>query len=115
MTQLQALGLTLLFELPVVALLCARWKPDWARLMVVAAAASLVTHPFAWHGIRALQAATGSFAVAAAVGEPLVALVEGLLYAKVAGLGWRRGLFVGAAANAFSFGLGLVLSRAGWL
>ena len=43
------------------------------------------------------------------------ALVEGAMYARLVPLGWRRGQLLGVAANAFGFGLGLVLSRIGRL
>ena len=113
MTQAQALGLTLLFEVPLVLALAARWRPPWGRLALVACAASLLTHPFAWNGIRHLDALP--FWARAALFETAVALVEGAMYARLVPLGWRRGLLLGVAANAFSFGLGLVLSRMGWV
>ena len=113
MTQLQALGLTLLFEVPLVVLvvLLARWPAERGRLVLVSLACSLLTHPFAWHGIRAARALIPEFWPRALVGEVLVALVEGLLYAKLARLGWGRGMLLGFLANAWSFGLGLWISR----
>jgi hypothetical protein len=112
-TQAEALGLTLLFEVPLALLLAARWRPPWGRLLLVACATSLLTHPFAWNGIRHLDSLP--FWARAALFESAVALVEGVMYARLVPLGWKRGLLVGAVVNAFSFGLGLVLSRAGWI
>jgi hypothetical protein len=38
-----------------------------------------------------------------------VAVIEGLLFARLAGLDLRRGQVVGWTANALSFGVGLVI------
>lgn len=116
MSQLQALGLTLLLELPVVLLLARLlgWPVAWKRLLLLASAASLLTHPFAWEGLRWLRAWTPDFWPRAVVVEVAIALVEGVLYAKLGPLGWRRGLLLGLGVNAWSFGLGLVLARLWW-
>ena len=117
MTQLQALLLSLMLELPVVFLCVGvgRWLPrtGWRRLVIVGLAATLVSHPFAWAGFGVLRPVLPSFWLRALLIEGAVALFEGVLYARVARLGWLRGLAVGLAANAWSFGVGLVIME--WL
>jgi len=78
---------------------------DIVRLALLVAACTLITHPFAW-GIN--EALRGQFSYWPRVGaiELAVSLVEGGLYAPVAGFGWGRGMALGFAANAFSFTLG---------
>lgn len=112
MTQATALALTLAIELPLVLLLAAllRWHPSWPRLVLVALASSLLTHPFAWNGIRTLQP-YAPFWLRAGTIELLVALVEGAMYSRLVPLGWRRGMLAGLLVNAGSFGLGLLISR----
>ena len=115
MTQTQALLASLVLEVPLVlgvaaALGWCRGRGPLVRLLLVACAATLVTHPFAWHAFRGLAPLIDYWPRAALV-EGAVALTEGLLFARVAGLGARRGLALGFSANAFSYGLGLVLWR----
>lgn len=112
MSQLEALAITLAVELAVVAVFAIglRWwpRPAWSRALLVAAAASLLSHPWAWWlnttGLRALP-----FAERAAVIELGVVAVESIIYALAAGLPWRRAIVVAFVANAASFGLGLLL------
>lgn len=89
-----------------------RWPVSTARLLAVAVASSLLTHPFAWHGMSALAPHLPRGARYLLV-EGLVALAEGALYARLVPLSWRRGLLLGLFANGFSFGLGLLAFR--WL
>lgn len=113
MTQGVALLLSLLFELPLVFGLVAlgRWVPRarWGRLLLVGVAATLVTHPFAWHGFGLLRELVPPYWWRAALIEGGVAVVEGLIYAAFLGLRWWRGQLLGWAANGFSYGLGLVI------
>lgn len=113
MTQLQALLLSILLEVPVVVALARLLGVDTPlrRLVLTACAATLLTHPFAWHGFRVLSGVFPSYWVKAGVIEGGVAVVEGLLYWRVAGAGFGRGQALGWASNAFSYGIGLLLFR----
>lgn len=106
MTQITALALSLAVEVPVALLLARRWAP-WGRVAVVAIAATLLTHPFAWlaNGWIPLP-----FPPRAAIIEVSVAVVEAVIYARFVPLGAWRGALVSAVANAASFGLGLILA-----
>lgn len=114
-TQPQALALSIAIELPVVLGLALglRWIPRarLRRLLLVGVAATLLTHPFAWHGLPGLREVLPLFWARALLVEGLVAVVEGLLYARLLGLRLARGQALGWAANATSFGLGLLLMR----
>lgn len=110
MTQLQAMLLSVLFELPVVLALGLRRRPagtPWTRLALVGVAMTLITHRFAWTLNQELAA--WPFAPRAALVEGLVVLLEGALLARWARLGWRDGYAVALVANATSFGLGLLV------
>ena len=107
--------LSLAVEVPLAVGLAAgaRWASGGAalgRLALLACAATLLTHPFAWATFRGLQGAL-PWATRAVLVEGAVVLVEGALYARVAGLGARRGLALALAANGASFGIGLVFTR----
>lgn len=116
MTQGLALFLSILLELPIALGLVAalRWleRPAWPRLLLVGAAATLLTHPFAWNGFGWLRPTLPDYWARAVIIEGSVAVVEGLLYARLADLGLRRGLITGFAANGFSFGVGLLIVHA---
>ncbi len=112
MTQAQALLLSLLIEVPVALALCAAWGPGahagLRRVALTGLAATLLTHPFAWTLLPALQGQLPRYARWLLV-EGGVAVVEGLLYWRLGGLSPTRGQVVGWAANALSFGVGLVI------
>jgi len=112
MTQINALLLTLLVEAPVAAAAGAalgkRGAREIGRMMCIAIAGSLVTHPIAWWTNRLLMTSL-SFGLRALVIEVGVALVEGLLFAWLARLKPLQGLAVGALTNGASFGVGLVV------
>lgn len=115
MTQLQALLASLALEVPLVMGLAvglgwARGRKPVVRLLLVSLAATLVTHPFAWNAFRGLAPFLDYWPRAVLI-EGMVALTEGLLYARAAGLGAKRGLLLGFLANAFSYGLGILLWR----
>jgi uncharacterized membrane protein YdbT with pleckstrin-like domain len=109
MTQLQALGLTLVFE-AVVAAAIARWarRPAW-QVALTFVAGSLCTHPLAWT-VNAALMPTFSFAPRAALIEVAVSLVEGALLAFALRMPVGRSMTMAAVVNAASFGLGLL----GW-
>ncbi len=105
MTQWEALVLTLACEIPVVLLL-ARQQPVW-KVLPVAAAASLITHPVAWHVASVLSPA--EYRVGVWGIEGAVVLAEALWYRA-----WLSGVFLRAlgwslAANSVSFATGWVL------
>lgn len=112
MSQLQAMLLSLLIEVPlaigIVALL--RWLPraELKRLAVVAVAATLLSHPLAWAAGTWLQPRLG-YVVMALIVETGVVALEAVLYARLAGLGWWRGAALAVLANGASFGVGLLV------
>ena len=112
MTQAQALLLSLLIEVPAALALCAWWGPGahrgLRRVALTGLAATLLTHPFAWTLLPALHGHLPRWARWLLV-EGGVAVIEGLLFARLAGLDLRRGQVVGWTANALSFGVGLVI------
>ena len=122
MTQLQALLLTVAIEVPAVMalvwLLGSSWAPRLVRveyvsgqvtLVATAAAASLLTHPFAWWANTELLRGRLPFMERATVIELSVIGAEALLYAWLLGLEPGAALLVAAVANGLSFGLGLWL------
>ena len=111
MEQWTALLISLGVELPVAlsaGLVLRQERRHLVRLGLVALAATLLTHPFAWAASWYLRRLL-PFGPRAAVIEATVVLVEGALYARVARLGWRRGLAVAAVANLASFAVGLAV------
>ncbi len=105
MNQLQALGLTLACELPVMAVL-ARSVPI-KRLLIIATGASCLTHPLAWRAALVLSAdqyVTGLWLI-----ELCVVLIEALWYQAWLRVGTARALWWSLVANATSFGLGWLL------
>lgn len=116
MTQTHALLLTLGIEGVVGALLVGTWwrwrGTSLLRAVVIAIAASLLTHPFAWTANR--QWLVGlPFPVRATIIELSVTLVEGTILAlalpRAASerVSWWRCAVVSLAMNAASFGYGL--------
>ena len=106
MNQAQALLWSLAVEVPVV--LALGRGVDRRRLLGVALAATLLTHPFAIAGFAALQPHL-SYPARAAVVESAVALAEGALLWQAAGLPAGRAWGAAAAANAASYLSGLAL------
>jgi len=107
---LRALGLTLLLEAPLVCLVL--WKGPWRillawpRRLACGVVPSIATLPWLWFlGPWLLP----SFALRATVGEPVVALAEALLLMLMARLPWTRAFTISLAANALSFGVGLLV------
>lgn len=113
MTQLEALGLTLAIELAVVAVFAVGlrfWpRPAWPRAFLIGAAASLLSHPWAWWANTSALVAL-PFAERALVIEAVVVAFEAILYALAGGLPWWRAAVVALVANATSFAIGLLIS-----
>lgn len=106
MTQTQALLWSLAVEVPIAVALAG--GADRRRVLGVALAATLLTHPFAIAGFAALRPHL-PYAARAAVVESLVAAIEGALYLRVAGLPPGRAFATSALANAASYLSGLAL------
>lgn len=107
MTQLEALGLSIALEVPVLVLVA--WASGDRRLgrwILVGALATCLTHPIVWHGVAALR--PWPFPVRAGLLETFAVVVEGLVYRWQ--LDWPVGRALGLSllANAVSFGLGLL-------
>ena len=99
-----SLALTLAAEL-VFALLC-RYR---GRILVLVALVNVLTNPLVVQTAMLWRAySLPGYAAAVAVLELLAVWLEGFLYAK-SRLGIRRPYVFSLAANALSFGLGLVL------
>jgi hypothetical protein len=112
-TQLQALILTVVIEVPVAILLVGQRgrAVAWHRSALAAAGASLVTHPIAWWANTAALAAW-PFAARATVIELAVAAAEALILVWALAVTARRAAVVAIAMNAASFALGLMLAPA---
>jgi hypothetical protein len=108
MSQVFALALTLALEIPIVLALTWRIERDHVRVVLIAAAASLLTHPFAWWANESLLDLP-FYTVRAPLIEGAVVVAEGVLYRAVLCSTWPRALFVSALANTVSFALGLVV------
>jgi hypothetical protein len=112
MSQLDALLRTLAIELPVALaclLLLARVQLRalaWWRAPAVILAASLVTHPFAWHGNLALIGVL-PFWPRVAVVELAVCVAEAAVLRFALGVRWPAAGLTATVMNAASFGFGL--------
>lgn len=110
--QLLALSLTLAIELAVIlaARLAAgdRDRGELLRWAAIAAAASLLTHPFAWWSNDALVG-RAPFWQRAAIIELSVIGAEAVIYRVGASARWPVALALAALANATSFALGLLI------
>ncbi len=110
MSQFQALILTLSIEIPIVMAIAWLWRSrveaDWETIIMVTAAASLLTHPFAWY-FNEMLIGVVRFAVRAAVLETFIVLAEMVILAVFARMAWRTALTASFVANMASFGAGL--------
>ena len=78
------------------------------RYVMAGAAASCLTHPFAWWANETIGHSLGKWTRLGLV-EVVVVLTEALIYCYVMPLSWRRGLALSFLANALSFGAGLLI------
>lgn len=111
MTQAQALLLSIGLEVPCLLLAARllRWSDDsLLRLTAIGAAATLLTHPFVWHGSRALSSLIADGWTRLAITEIGAWLAEALLYAKLIPLSRPQALAISLLANTISFGAGLI-------
>lgn len=103
MNQLHALGITLACELPIMPLL-ARTQPVM-RVLVIAASASIITHPIAWHIASVLspdEYPTGLWII-----EFCVILAEAAWYQFWLRNGLGKSLWWSLLANTLSFAAGV--------
>lgn len=105
MNQWSALGLTLACELPVMLLL-ARTQAV-SRVLVIAATASGLTHPLAWHIASVLS--PDEYPIGVWLIETGVVLTEALWYRLWLCSTFGKSLWWSLLANASSFGLGWLL------
>ncbi len=105
MSQLQAFGLTLAFEVPV--MLALAYTPSVLRVSLVAATASCLTHPLAWHIASVLSPA--EYPLGVGLIEVGVVLVEAAWYWLWLKVNFLRALSWSALANAASFILGGII------
>lgn len=88
-------------------------RPAPWRLLLVLAGCSLITHPFAWWGNRALVDAM-SFAWRAALVEAAVVIVEGAVLRLALGVRTATAWGTALVMNAASFGYGVwLITRSG--
>ncbi|HBP20583.1 MAG TPA: hypothetical protein DEA08_22685 [Planctomycetes bacterium] len=107
MQQLIAVGVSIGVEAGVVALAAKRLEGQRGRLALVAAGATLLTHPFAWQAALWGYRHAPVWAVVLAV-EALVTLAEACAYRAAGELSWRRALLASLLANVVSTALGLL-------
>ena len=107
----RAFALTVLVELPIVALLLRRAEPDRVRLVVLIVLANLATHPAVWFiWTQPFLVGTTEYLV---VAESWAVAVEAVFYwAAFRGLPVGRAILVAFVANAASFLLGQLVATA---
>lgn len=108
MTWPEALALTLAVEVPLAALLARPLRLPLLRAVAAAVAASLLTHPALFFGVRAASPALGYWPAVAA-GEALVVLAEAGIYAALVPAPARSAAALSLVANSASFGTGLAI------
>lgn len=115
MTQLLALLISLVIELPVVLIILAMIRQlssikDIYNALILACLATLITHPLAWEINQILMPYLG-FSLRVGLIEIAVVIAEGVLYTFFLNLGWRIGLLLSLIANATSFLGGLLINN----
>jgi hypothetical protein len=108
MNQVEALVLSLALE-TIVALLIARFiaRVDVKWTLAAALLATLITHPFVWHFNETLTALAPWPRLLLL--EASAVVVEGAVYLAVARMSPRAAWGTSLAANATSFGVGLMI------
>ena len=107
MGQGAALVLTLVVECLVVVVLLRPSVIGMSRIIAAAAAASLLTHPFAWRAAAALS--PDGYAQGVAIIEVAVVLVEAAVLRLLLPVDARRAFVIATIANLASFTAGLAL------
>lgn len=108
---LAAFVLTVVVEVPVVAVLLRAFEPDLRRLALLVLFANLATHPIVWYVLsQPFLIGTPEYLV---VAESWAVAAEALFYAvTVRGASPRRAIVAALGANAASFLAGQVV---GWI
>ena len=100
-----AFVITLVVEIPIVAVLVRRWERDAIRLGIIIVVANLATHPVVWYVIsQILSVGTPAYTLAAEIWA--VAVETAIYWAAIRGLPVRRALVVAAVANVTSWFVG---------
>lgn len=112
MTQPVALLIGLLIEIPLVMGLAIATKKmtfkELFQLLIIICATNFITHRIAWESNDIFMPYL-NFTIRATIIELAVVVVEGIVYAVVSELGWKRGLFASLVANTASFFGGLAI------
>jgi hypothetical protein len=105
----RAFLLTLVVEIPIVALLLRRWERSWPRLLLLICFANLASHPAVWFVLtQLLVIGTPGYIV---IAEGWAIGCEALFYwAAFRGLPVRRAIVASLVANAASFAVGLAFA-----
>jgi len=112
MSWLVAFGLTLLFELPVVAWIL-RDSAGLGKILLVGLFANLVTHPVVWFVLPRFFTSYIVYLFTAELGATAIEAV--VFWALLRPQPGRLALSASAFANAASLGLGLVAYQFGWM
>lgn len=107
MNQWHALGLTLACEMPVMLVLARKFPAT--RVLTVAAGASGLTHPIAWHIASVLS--PSEYILGLWLIECGVVLSEAIWYQFWLHPGFAKSMSWSLVANACSFGIGWLLLR----
>lgn len=115
MTQLLALLISLGIEAPIVLLILfhtgyisCRW--DIFTSLIIACAATLLTHPFAWESNQVLIPFIG-FSIRVILIESIVSVTEGIVYRFFLKISWQKSLLTSLVANGSSFIGGLLIDN----
>jgi hypothetical protein len=112
MSQLFALFISLITEVLVIFLLVyftLKFSSlEIRRIFIVAFAATLFTHPFAWQGNEVLLPYL-IFPLRVTLIEVIVVIVEGVIYRIFAGLSCWQSIFLSFISNVTSFLVGLAI------
>lgn len=106
LTQMTAMGLTLVIEAPLVALAGRYMQRPVRRMLVAALLPSLLTHPFAWHAWTLLG--PHDFVAGVLLIEALVWGAEAVMLRFLMPMKWRQAILLSLVANSASV-------TAGWL
>ncbi|AKG21592.1 hypothetical protein [Calothrix sp. 336/3] len=115
MTQLLALLISWVIEIPVVLITLAKTQQfssrgDIYNTSIIAFAATLFTHPLAWESNQILTHYM-DFPLRVTLIEIFVAIAEGIIYTIILKLAWQKGLFLSIIANGTSFFGGLLIAE----